>query len=160
MTINKSIQQSSQGRPSPSISGCFTCSNIQQITIMKTSAEIWAAWHGFKILLHLFWQTLHLRRHLQFLGIIISITQFLFSQKKKTTITIQKIMMTRHLLGSVANKHVFLDVENKICRPWHFCNTTVLTHYTVRLFGHTYWVYQKRCSLVILTCTGPPCDNI
>lgn len=42
-----------------------------------------------------------------------------------------KNMKTWHLLGSVANKHIFLHQENKI---WHLCSTTVL-HFTV-VFTH------------------------
>ena len=34
--------------------------------------------------------------------------------------------MMWHLFGSVPNKHVFLHLENKICRPGHLCCITVL----------------------------------
>lgn len=36
------------------------------------------------------------------------------------------------LFWSVANKHAFLNLKNKICKSWHLCSTTVLHSNAVR----------------------------
>lgn len=70
------------------------------------------------------------------LHVIISVSQFSFSLKKPSI----TIMMIWPLLWSVPNKHVFLHLENKICRPG--TSVALVLHYNA--VCHTF--SSKNCS--------------
>ena len=71
-------------------------------------------------------RNLQLQYYLWLLRMNIFVVQVSFSLKNLKT------MMMQRLLGSVLSQHIFLHLENKICRSVHLCSATCsfVTHFT------------------------------